>query len=143
MSTCAVTSCINLVRQLSQEFIILLNCSRRTFHSRSFSEDQIQFCAQLLKLGRDVCGKASIPCPTMSSQLGFVSHKFYQDTRLYHGSSTSGHKNPASTSQLTTRKPLDLRFDRPKTGVQWICVLHTTFQSVDRDFPPSCANKGH
>jgi len=116
---------------------------RSTFPSQSFARCQWQFCAQLQETKKDVCGKAASPCPTMNAHLGFVSHMFCPDTRLCHGSSTSGHRDPSSTLQQVLRKPPNLGFDQLRIVKLQIYVLHTPFQFVDKDSPPSYAGTDH
>lgn len=120
-------------------YLIIFNITSR---SRSFSKGQIQSYIQLLKQEKDVSGRAASPCPIMSERLEFVSHTFDQDTTLYHGSSTFGHKNLASTSQLAIRKPSDLHFAQLTIVRQFLYVLRTLFRCADKDSPPSCAGKG-
>jgi len=117
--------------------------SKITVPSQSSSRGQSQFCAQLQDMRKDVCGKAAIPCPTMTSYLVSVSHTFCQDIMLCHESLAFDHKDPASISQQVTEKQPDQGFGPPKSAVLLKCVLHTPFQSADKDFPPSCVGKDH
>jgi len=92
---------------------------------------------------KDVCGKVVSPCPIMTGHLPFVSHTSYPDTRLYHESSTFGHKDPANISQLETGKQPNLGSGQPKTAALQIYVIHTPFLFVDKDFHPFYKGRDH
>jgi len=92
---------------------------------------------------KDVCGKVVSPCPIMTVHLPFVSHRSCLDTRLYHESSTFGHKDPANISQLERGKQPNLGSGQPKTAMLQICVIHTPSLFFDKDFHPSCRGRDH
>ena len=65
------------------------------------------------------------------------------DRGLYFESSTFGHKDPANISQQEIEKQPNLGFGQPKTAALQKYVLHTPFQSADKDFHPIYAGKDH